>query len=93
MNTMNNIVFIATICTSLCTILITFKKVNEVVNKFWTDFNRYHLYTLKIAVLSEELPIIDRLHAGEEYIKLGGNGLIKLKYEELLKEAYKELEK
>ena len=44
------------------------------------------LYLLKMAVLSEELPLLDRIHAGEQYIALGGNGLIKKKYQELLKE-------
>ena len=39
-----------------------------------------------MAVLSEEMPLIDRIHAGEEYVKLGGNGTIKKKYQHLLEE-------
>ena len=44
------------------------------------------LYTLKMAVLSEEMPLLDRIHAGELYISMGGNGTIKKKYEHLLEE-------
>lgn len=46
--------------------------------------NTIHL--LKIAVLDDKLPLTDRIHAGEQYIKLGGNGFIKKKYEKLLEE-------
>lgn len=46
--------------------------------------NTIHL--LKIAVLDDKLPLTDRIHAGEQYIKLGGNGFIKKKYERLLEE-------
>lgn len=93
MNTLINITQIITLLTSLISIFIAIRRVDKAINKFWNDFHKYHLYTLKIAVLSEELPLIDRVHAGEEYLKLGGNGLIKLKYEELVKEALKEMKK
>ena len=56
-----------------------FEKINETMR-----INTIHL--LKIAVLDEDLPITDRIHAGEEYIALGGNGFIKKKYEKLLEE-------
>ena len=46
--------------------------------------NTIHL--LKIAVLDDKLPLTDRLHAGEQYIKMGGNGTIKRIYEKLLNE-------
>ena len=46
--------------------------------------NTIHL--LKIAVLDDKLPLTDRIHAGEQYIKLGGNGTIKRIYEKLLDE-------
>ena len=44
------------------------------------------LFILKIAVLDEQLPLTDRLKAGELYMDLGGNGAVKKKYQELLKE-------
>lgn len=56
-----------------------FEKLNETMR-----INTIHL--LKIAVLDEDLPLTDRIHAGEEYLKLGGNGFVKKKYEKLLEE-------
>lgn len=47
------------------------------------------IYILKIAIMSEEMPLVDRLKAGELYLELGGNGLIKRKYNELLDEYHR----
>ena len=47
------------------------------------------MYILKMAVLSEEMPLLDRIHAGELYVNMGGNGTIKKKYEHLLEEYEK----
>ena len=47
------------------------------------------LHILKIAVLNDNLPLTDRINAGEQYIKLGGNGFVKKKYEHLLDEYEK----
>ena len=49
------------------------------------------IHILKIAVLNPNLPLIDRIHAGEQYIAMGGNGTIKRIYEGLLDEYEKEL--
>ena len=34
--------------------------------------------------MSQEMPLSERISAGEKYIKYGGNGEVKHKYEELL---------
>lgn len=47
------------------------------------------LYILKMSVLSEEMPLVDRIHAGELYVSMGGNGTIRKKYEHLLEEYEK----
>jgi hypothetical protein len=47
------------------------------------------LYILKIAILSEELPLIDRIHAGEAYVAMGGNGMVKKKLDRLISEYEK----
>jgi hypothetical protein len=39
-----------------------------------------------MALLSEDLPIIDRINAGERYLELGGNGYGKIVYERLIEE-------
>ena len=49
------------------------------------------IHVLKIAVLDPNLPLTDRIHAGEQYIAMGGNGTIKRIYESLLDEYEKEL--
>lgn len=41
---------------------------------------------LKMAVVSEEMPLVERIHAGEEYLDLGGNGAVKKKYNHLVEE-------
>lgn len=45
-----------------------------------------HLAILRLTVMSPEMPISERLIAGEKYIKEGGNGDVKQYYEELYKE-------
>ncbi|MBQ2813251.1 MAG: hypothetical protein IJE63_08325, partial [Clostridia bacterium] len=43
-----------------------------------------YLMTLRLTICSEEIPLEERLAAGDKYVKLGGNGAVKHKYEELL---------
>lgn len=45
-----------------------------------------YMSTLRLTVMSEEMPIEERLAAGEKYVKEGGNGAIKAKYHMLIKE-------
>ena len=42
---------------------------------------------LKLIIMSEDIPIEERLEAGERYISLGGNGAIKI-HCKILKEEY-----
>ena len=42
---------------------------------------------LRLTIMSEEMPIEERLKAGEEYVNRGGNGAVKCKYKEL-QDAY-----
>lgn len=48
-----------------------------------------YLCTLRLTIMSEEMPMEERLKAGEEYIKEGGNGAVKARYR-LLVEKYQE---
>lgn len=54
--------------------------------------NKNTIYILKIAIMSEEMPLVDRIHAGEAYIQLGGNGMVKKKLNQLIEE-YEDREK
>ena len=88
----DNILVIASVITSLtviCSFMFKiynfFRKLEKKYDKMNGLLKKNTLYVLKLAVLNEELPLIDRIHAGEQYIDLGGNGLIKKEYEHLLK--------
>ncbi len=39
---------------------------------------------LRLTIMSEEMPLEERIAAGDKYIKNGGNGAVKHKYEQLL---------
>ena len=89
----NEIIMIASIITAVTVICSTSFKIYKFFRALEKKYDQMNdllqkntLYLLKMAVLSEELPLLDRIHAGEQYLALGGNGLIKKKYQELLKE-------
>ena len=93
----DNILVIASVVTALtviCSFLFKIYNFFRKLEKKYDEMNgllkKNALYVLKLAVLNEELPLVDRIHAGEQYIELGGNGLIRKKYEHLLKEYERE---
>ena len=45
-----------------------------------------------MAVLNTDMPLVDRIHAGERYLALGGNGTVKKVYEKLLDDYEKQQE-
>lgn len=66
--------------------------------KFFTDLSKKieaveqhclenYITDLKLIIMSEEMPIGERLQAGEKYVALGQNGEIKAKYK-LLQHEY-----
>ena len=92
----DNILLIASVITAL-TVITTFalklykffRSLEEKYEEMNDLLKNNTIHLLKIAVLDDKLPLTDRIHAGEQYIKLGGNGFIKKKYEKLL-EQYEE---
>ena len=48
---------------------------------------------LKVIIMSDEMPIEERLQAGERYIELGGNSVIKIHYNELKREYESKIKK
>lgn len=62
-------------------------KINNQLENFTEQLNKNTYYIMKLALFDDGLPLTDRLHAGEIYIAMGGNGLGKKKYEQLLKKA------
>lgn len=49
-----------------------------------------YLSIKRLTIMSHEMPLSERIAAGDKYIKNGGNGEVKHKYEELLKQLPKE---
>ena len=50
-----------------------------------TEHNLDNYLSIKrLTIMSQEMPLSERISAGEKYIKYGGNGEVKHKYEELL---------
>ena len=89
----NTIIIVASVVTALTTITAFLFKIYNFFRKLEIKYDEMNellksntIHLLKIAVLDDKLPLTDRLHAGEQYIKMGGNGTIKRIYEKLLDE-------
>lgn len=67
-----------------------FSKIEKKYDDMNENLRKNTLYILKIAILSDEMPMVDRIHAGEAYIAMGGNGVVKKKLEKLMLEYEKE---
>ena len=92
----DNIMFIATILGGIRTIIGILYKMYKFVRNIEEKYEEMNelikentIHILKIAVLNEDLPITDRINAGERYMALGGNGFVKKKYLKLLDEYEK----
>ena len=78
---------IVTVLGGVFKLVAMINKISKDIDKFNEQLDKNTLYIMKLALFNEELPLVDRLHAGEIYLEKGGNGLGKKKYEELLKEV------
>lgn len=78
--------------TAIAAIIAFCTKIYKFIRKWdkWVDDKDKHdrenyLAILRLNIMSEEMPLSERVAAGDKYIKLNGNGEVKLKYEKLLK--------
>lgn len=67
-----------------------FKNLQEQINKIEEHCKENYMRELQIIIMSEEMPLDERLRAGEEYVNGGGNGAIKAKYRVLLQKYEEE---
>lgn len=61
------------------------KKVDQLVEH---DEDQY-LSILRLTIMSEDMPISERIIAGDKYVKKGGNGDVKKYYQRMLEEHTK----
>ncbi len=67
-----------------------FKALCKQVDKIDRHETENYLSTLRLTICSEEIPLEERIAAGDKYIKLGGNGAVKHKYEQLIEQLDKQ---
>lgn len=97
---METVIFFATAASAIGTLIGMSVKIYKFIRQVEDKFDHYDetlkvntRHILKLALFNPNLQINDRLHAGEEYLALGGNGEGKIKYEQLLRIREKQLSK
>ena len=92
-----NVIEIAAIITASGVITGTVLKIHSILNRIERKFDDYDdtikentINILKMSLLSEDLPITDRINAGKRYLELGGNGYGKIVYGQLMRRIEEE---
>lgn len=65
------------------------KAVGRRLDKIEEHSQKQYLALLRLTVMSEEMPVSERIIAGKEYIDRGGNGDVKTFYKEFVKQHTK----
>ncbi len=89
--TVEKIILLGSIVTAAGAILAFVVKAYKFIRRWdkWVEEKDKHdkedyLSILRLTIMSEEMPLSERIAAGDKYIALGGNGEVKHKYQELL---------
>ena len=87
----DDVIVIGGVVSALTVITVTAIKLYKFIRKWekWVEEQSEHnldnyLSIKRLTIMSHEMPLSERIAAGEKYIKYGGNGEVKHKYEELL---------
>ena len=75
------------IVTTFVKIYRAMKTVYDKIHEFQEIMEENTMYTLKLVILNEDLSIEERIHAGDRYIELHGNGYVHSIYDQLKKEV------
>lgn len=96
MGVVDLIIKIAALCGAITAIVVFCVKIFKIISKTFETVEKLkehslenYMSTLRLTIMSEEMPIEERLNAGEKYISLGGNGAVKCKYQQLKSEYLK----
>ena len=99
MNYLEYIVLFASLITSITVIVTFFVEGYKFIRREekWRDKKDRHdtenyLSILRLIIVTEAIPLSERIVAGDRYISLGGNGAVKAVYEKLLKELKEEIQ-
>ena len=69
------------------------EETKEEIQKVKNELKKNSLNTLKNTIFNENIPLSERVAAGDEYIEKGGNGAVKVKVKQIKEKYEKELEK
>lgn len=88
-----DLIWLGSTLAALGTIIGMAWKLHTFLNRMEKRFEQYDktinentVHILKMALLSEDLPLSDRVQAGKIYLELGGNGYGRIVYNRLLEE-------
>ena len=62
------------------------KKLEEKVDELMKHDEEQYLSILRLTIMSDGMPISERIIAGDKYVKKGGNGDVKKYYQKMLEE-------
>lgn len=65
------------------------KHIRSKIDNIEDKNDKQYLGILRLTVMSPEMPVSERIIAGDEYIERGGNGDVKKYYQEFLKDHTK----
>ena len=65
------------------------KKLEEKVDKLVEHDEDQYLSILRLTIMSGDMPVSERIIAGDKYVKKGGNGEVKKYYQKMLAEHTK----
>ena len=88
---MQTIILAGSVVGALTTIIVACVKVFKVASKVtkWAETNERHIHEnyldiKRLVITSPYMPLSERIKAGDEYIKRGGNGEVKHLYHTLI---------
>lgn len=87
---MDVVIYCGSIAVAVTAIGILFGKLFSKLKKMAKTYENIQLHTeenylnnLRLVIMSDEMPIEERLRAGEKYVNAGGNGQVKAFYSKL----------
>lgn len=91
-----DIIWLASLIGAFITIGGTAWKLHVFLNKLEDKFDSYDdtmtentIHILRMSLLCEDLPVVDRIQAGKKYLELGGNGYGHIVYNQLIENVKK----